>query len=309
MHSRAAVVGVGESRYFRAGGSDESALQLACTAIGNAIDDAGLTPADIDGLVTFSERAITATHLASLLGFGNLRYCAQAWSGGGNLGAATVNLADAAVCSGQATNVVAYRAVNQGRQGRFGQARSTNAADNEEAYLAPFGVGAPVIKNALLVKKFMSDFGISQESLAEISLAAYAHAQHNPRAVMYGRALTREAYHASRWIAEPFHLFDCCQENDGAAAVVVTTAERAVDLAAAAGLHPGRDLGDGADRWPVGIQRRGLSAGPVPHSRRAHLGRGRSQAEPRSTSCSSTRTSRARPLSPSLTSGSARPRA
>ena len=230
MHSRAAVVGVGESRYFRAGGSDESALQLACTAIRNAIDDAGLTPADIDGLVTFSERAITATHLASLLGFGNLRYCAQAWSGGGNLGAATVNLADAAVCSGQATNVVAYRAVNQGRQGRFGQARSTSAADNEEAYLAPFGVGAPVIKNALLVKKFMSDFGISQESLAEISLAAYAHAQHNPRAVMYGRALTREAYHASRWIAEPFHLFDCCQENDGAAAVVVTTAERAVDL-------------------------------------------------------------------------------
>jgi acetyl-CoA acetyltransferase len=227
---RAAVVGVGESRYYRAGGSPESALQLACTAIRRAVADAGLTPADIDGLVTFSERAITATHMASLLGFGNLRYCAQAWSGGGNLGAATVNLADAAVCSGQATNVVAYRAVNQGRQGRFGQARSTSPADNEEAYLAPFGVAAPVIKNALLVKKFMSDFGISQDSLAEISLAAYGHAQRNPRAVMYGRELTREMYHASRWIAEPFHLYDCCQENDGAAAVVVTTAERARDL-------------------------------------------------------------------------------
>ena len=81
-----------------------------------------------------------------------------------------LNLADAAVCSGQATNVVAYRAVNQGRQGRFGQARSTNAADNEEAYLAPFGVGAPVIKNALLVKKFMSDYrdlpGVAGRDLA-----------------------------------------------------------------------------------------------------------------------------------------------
>jgi acetyl-CoA acetyltransferase len=75
--------------------------------------------------------------------------------------------------------------------------------------------------------------------------------------MMYGRPLTREQYDASRWIAEPFHLYDCCQENDGAAAVIVTTAERARDLsatpayiaAAAQGNQP-RPLGaDGEDEY------------------------------------------------------------
>src|SRR3954451_25439567 len=246
MQGQAAVVGVGESVYYKAGASPHSALQLSCTAIRNAVADAGLQLSDIDGLVTFSERAISATHMASLLGFGNLRFCSQAWSGGGNLGSAALNLADAAVCSGYATNVVAYRAVNQGRQGRFGQARSLAPADEANAYSAPFGNAAPVINNALLVSKFMHQYGISQDALAEISLAAYAHAQRNPRAVMYGRELTREMYHASRWIAEPFHLFDCCQEIDCAAAVVVTSRERARDmaqspayiLAGASGMEP-----------------------------------------------------------------------
>ena len=81
----------------------------------------------------------------------------------------------------------------------------------------------------MLVKKFMHRYNISQDALAEISLAAYAHAQHNRRALMYGRPLTREAYHASRWIAEPFHLFDACQETDGAAALIVVAADRAKD--------------------------------------------------------------------------------
>ncbi len=90
--------------------------------------------------------------------------------------------------------------------------------------------------------RFMHEYGITQDTLAEIALTSYAHAQRNPRAVRYGSPLTREEYHASRWIAEPFHLYDCCPENDGAAALVVTTPERSRDLrqppvAIVAGAH------------------------------------------------------------------------
>lgn len=230
MAASAAIAGVGESVYYRAGRSPHDAFQLACIAIRAAVDDAGLELADIDGLVTFMDRSGDDARLASTLGFGNLRFCAHPWSGGGNLGAAALLLADAAVRSDQATNVVVFRSIDQGRGGRFGQARSTAAAGGEGAYLSPFGAAAPVVRNALLAARFLADHGLSCDPLAEISLAAYAHAQRNPRAVMYGRPLTREAYDDSRVIAEPFHLFDCCQENDGACAVVVTSTERARDL-------------------------------------------------------------------------------
>jgi acetyl-CoA acetyltransferase len=82
---------------------------------------------------------------------------------------------------------------------------------------------------AMQTMRYMHEHGVVQDSLAEVVLASYAHAQHNPRAVRYGSPLTREEYHASRWIAEPLHLYDCCPENDGAAAIVVTTPERARD--------------------------------------------------------------------------------
>lgn len=229
MHCRAAVVGVGESTYYQIGRSPHSALQLAAVAIERAVGDAGLRMSDVDGLVTWGDRNDPA-NLASWLGFGNLRFSANPSGGGGNLGAAVVNLADAAICSGQADVVVAYRGINQGREGHYGRARSLSPAAGEAAFLTPFGVAAPVVRNALLSSTFMHDHRVSQDSLANIALAAYGHAQRNPRAVMHGRELTRSDYHKSRWIAEPFHLFDCCQASDGAAAVVVTSSDRAVGL-------------------------------------------------------------------------------
>lgn len=229
MHGRTAVVGVGESTFYKVGRSPDSALVLGAIAIRRAVEDAGLQLSDVDGLVTWGDHNDPA-NIASLLGFGNLHVSANPWGGGGNLGAAVVNLADAAVCSGQAEVVVAYRAINQGRDGRFGRSTALDPAHGEAAYLAPFGVAAPVVRNALMTSAFMHRHEIDQDSLAEIALAANAHAQRNPRAVMYGKPLTREAYHESRWIAEPFHLYDCCQANDGAAAVVLTSAERARDL-------------------------------------------------------------------------------
>ena len=117
----------------------------------------------------------------------------------------------------------------------------------DDQFIIPYGVMSPAQRFAMKVTRFMHDHGIRQEALRAISLACYHHAQNNPNAVMRGRPLDAEKYDDSRWIIEPFfHLYDCCQENDGAAAVIVVPAERARDLphkpawvmACGAGLRP-----------------------------------------------------------------------
>lgn len=237
MFGRTAVTGIGESPYYRAGRSPNSVRQLVSVAVRRAIADAGLQPGDLDGIVTFHDHQHDAARLWSWLGLGELRFSARAWGGGGNGGGSAIQIADAAASAGYARNVLVYRAICQGTEGRYGRyngpARYSppGPAAIDEAFMVPFGAAAPTVKNALLIRRFMTQFDISQEAMAEISLACYAHAQLNPRAVMCGKPLTREAYHASRWIAEPLHLYDCCQESDGACAVIVSSAEVAMDLA------------------------------------------------------------------------------
>jgi acetyl-CoA acetyltransferase len=257
MRGAAAVTGIGESPYYRAGKSPHSVRQLASIAVRNAIADAGLGPADIDGIVTYHDNQHDAARLWSWLGLGELRFSAKAWGGGGNGGASAVQIADAAVCAGYASNVLVYRAICQGTEGRYGRYNApgrynpAGPSATDEAFMVPFGAAVAAVKNALLIKRFMHEHGISQEALADISLACYEHAQSNPRAIMYGRPLTREAYHASRWIAEPLHLYDCCQESDGACAIIVSPADRALDqpnppayiLASATGMESAGGIG------------------------------------------------------------------
>jgi acetyl-CoA acetyltransferase len=229
VRSRAVVVGVGESTYYRRGKAPETEFQLACIAIRNAVEDAGLSMSDVDGLVSYMDRN-EPVRLSAALGTGDLNWTAQTFGGGGNGAGAAVTLADAAVSAGYAECVVAYRALAQGQFSRYGQAGRMRRSSGAMAYTAPYGMLTPVQTTALQTTRYMHDHGITQDTLAEIALASYAHAQRNPRAIRYGTPLTREQYHESRWIAEPFHLYDCCPENDGAAAIVVTTAERARDL-------------------------------------------------------------------------------
>jgi acetyl-CoA acetyltransferase len=80
------------------------------------------------------------------------------------------------------------------------------------------------------VRRYMHEHGVKQEALRAVALASYHHAQRNPRAVMFGKPLDEAKYDASRWIVEPFHLYDLCLENDGAAAILLVSAERAPDL-------------------------------------------------------------------------------
>ena len=263
MHGKAVVVGVGESAYYKHGGSPDTEFQLACTAIRNAAKDAGLELSQLDGLVSYMDNRNSPLRVADALGFGEIKWSATPWAGGGNNSSATMHLADAAVSGGHADYVVCFRALAQGQFQRLGSGAGlmSGAAPEGLSWGLPYGLMTPAQECALQTARWMHDHGVSQEALASISLACYANAQLNPRAVRYGRPLTREDYHASRWIVEPFHLFDCCMENDGAAALIVTTPERAKDLSGkavpilATAQGKGPDIGINAfqQRWFPGM--------------------------------------------------------
>ena len=246
IHGRVAVVGVGESRYYKRGASPVSEFRLALDAILAAAEDAGIDVREIDGFCSYANDRNSPVRLAQALGCHDVAFSNMFWGGGGGGGAGAVGNAAAAVLAGFGKYVVAYRSLAQGQFGRFGQARPMAVAEGSSAYTAPYGLFVPAQRIAIQTRAFQDKYHIGQDPLAAIALASYHHAQSNPRAVMYGRPLNREAYDNSRWIAEPFHLFDCCQENDGAAAVILTTAERARDLqqkpvyvlAAAQGFDP-----------------------------------------------------------------------
>lgn len=230
VKDQVAVVGIGETTYYRRGESPFSEFQLTCDAILNAAADAGIDPHEIDGVASFSDDRNQGTRIASALGMRSMGFVNMFWGGAGGGVCGAVGNAAAALISGYAKYVVVYRGLAQGQFWRFGQSGHGGRLTGPDAYVAPYGVMTPAHHIALRTRRFMHEHGLSQDPLAAIALSSYAHAQLNPRAVMYGHPLTREAYDQSRWIVEPFHLFDCCQENDGAAAVILTTSERARDL-------------------------------------------------------------------------------
>ena len=153
------------------------------------------------------------------------------WGGGGGGGSGALANAAAAVATGQAEAVVVFRALAQGQFGRFGQGPRNNTISGIGAHTVPYGLMSAAQQFAMKVTRFMHDHGVGHDAQKAISLASYHHAQSNPRAIMYGRPLDEETYDSSRWITEPFRLFDCCQENDGAAAMLIVSADRAKDFA------------------------------------------------------------------------------
>ncbi|SEK15066.1 acetyl-CoA acetyltransferase [Variovorax sp. OK212] len=231
LRGRVAVVGIGETTYYKHGQSPDAEFKLALKAILAACADAGLDPRAIDGFASYSDDRNDASRLAAALGTRHLRSATMQWGGGGGGCCAAVANGAAAIAAGLADCVVVFRALAQGQHGRFGQVAGIDTVSGEKAYLMPYGVLSPPQRFAMRVRRFMHEHGVRQEALRAIALASYHHAQANPRAVMHGKPLSADTYDASRWIAEPFHLYDCCMENDGAAAIVLVAAERAKDFA------------------------------------------------------------------------------
>jgi acetyl-CoA acetyltransferase len=232
LRGKAAIAGIGESIYYKHGQSPDAEFKLALQAILAACRDAGIDPKEVDGFASYGGDRSEAVRLAAALGTHELRFSNMHWGGGGGGVAAAVANAAAAVHAGMADCVIAFRSLAQGQFARYGRSAGAATAAGDDAFLAPYGLMSPAQRFAMKITRFMTDNGIKHEALRSIAMASYRHAQTNPRAVMQGRPLTEEKYDASRWIIEPFHrLFDCCQENDGAGAVLVVAADRARDLA------------------------------------------------------------------------------
>ena len=230
MRGQVAIVGIGETTYYKRGQAPDAEFKLGLEAILKACEDAGISPSEVDGFASYSNDRNDPPRLAAALGIPELRFSNMQWGGGGGGGSGAVGNAAAAVASGYADCVVVFRALAQGQFGRFGQGAQVPRIQGRGAFTAPYGLMSPAQSFAMRVQRLFRDEGVSAETLKACSLASYHHAQQNPRAVMYGRPLSSEDYDNSRWIVEPFHLFDCCQENDGAAALVLMPADRAKDL-------------------------------------------------------------------------------
>jgi acetyl-CoA acetyltransferase len=231
IKDKVAIVGIGETNYYKRGAAPVSEFQLTCEAILKAVDDAGLDIEQIDGLASYSNDRNDPSRLQAALGLPDLSFSNMFWGGGGGGVCGAVGNASAAVATGMADCVVAFRSLAQGQYARYGRSGGAPLAAGDDAFLFPYGVMSPAQRFAMKVTRFMHETGIRQEALRAISLACYHHAQNNPNAVMRGRDLDEAKYDASRWIIEPFfHLYDCCQENDGAAAVIVVPSERAKDM-------------------------------------------------------------------------------
>lgn len=230
LRGKVAVVGVGETPYYRHGQAPDPEFVMCLKAILAACADAGLDPRDIDGFASYSDDRNTPMALATALGIRELRFSNMQWGGGGGGGAGALANASAAIVSGLADCVVVHRALAQGEFGRFGQGARIAGAPAEHGLAMPYGQMSPAQFFAPKVMRFMHEHNVGQEALRAIAMASYHHAQANPRAIMHGRPLSEQKYDESRWITEPFHLYDCCMENDGAAAVVLVSAERARHL-------------------------------------------------------------------------------
>jgi acetyl-CoA acetyltransferase len=242
---KTAIAGIGATEFSKH--SRRSELRLAVEAVKAALDDAGLTPKEVDGYCTFTMDNNPAIEVNRFLGGGDLTFFSRIHYGGG-AACATVQQAAMAVATGVADTVVCYRAMNERSQQRFGAGVQDRPPlpTTESAHFgwyAPYGLLTPASWVAMNATRYMHEYGATTEDFGRISVADRKHAATNPAAWFYGQPITLEDHQNSRWIIEPLRLLDCCQESDGAVAVVVTSLERARDLSQKPALIAGAAQG------------------------------------------------------------------
>ena len=225
----AVITGIGSTPIYRESG--RTVLDMALEAVRAAIADAGMEPGDVDGILSYQlGDSVPVQYVAEALGLPAVRWHNDI-SGGGTQCASILGDAQRAIEAGAAETVVIFRSLN-GRSGkRLGQTALRVGADAEEQFLLPYGTKGPVHLFAMVAQRFLHERKLTEEDLAGVVVQSRANAVPNERAIRR-QAMTRDEHRAAPYIATPLRLVDCCQENDGAAALVMT------DRRAAATAHP-----------------------------------------------------------------------
>jgi acetyl-CoA acetyltransferase len=228
INSKCAIVGIGQTEFSKDSGKSE--LSLALEAIMGAIEDAGLSPKEIDGVVRYRcDTSATDMMIATNLGMPELRFSAEVPYFGGSAGA-TVAQAAAAVEAGLANCIVCFRALNLRSAGWGSGIGESEAAEvDSRDFLQAFGFDFPMDIFAMMCRRHMHEYGTTSRQLGAIAVAERKYGAMNPHA-MRRKPITIEDHQKSKLAVDPLHELDSMFTNDGACAVVVTSKERARDL-------------------------------------------------------------------------------
>lgn len=234
LRDQAAIVGIGQTPFSKGLGRTE--FDMAVEAIHAACEDAGLSPHDIDGVARFDMESTDEEKLLSILS-PDLGYHVCTPFGGGGAVSVLVHAASA-ITTGLAKNVLVFRSRARGKQSGYGRGSNQGgrfwerlAAELPELdqWQVPYGLVTPFMEMAMIARRHMIEYGTTEEQFGEVAVALRRHAIRNPHAVMQ-TPMTLHDHRESRYVAEPFRLFDCNIETDGAVAMIVTSTERARDL-------------------------------------------------------------------------------
>jgi acetyl-CoA acetyltransferase len=242
FRDKAAIVGLGATPYSR--NSGVSTLTLALRAVTMALDDAGLTHRDVDGVACHRVGdSVQSVVVAQSLGIRDLRYH-QDLFGGGSSSNSMITSASMAVVTGMADVVVVWRSLNARSEMRMGGTGRSSPDTVEFQYQMPYGFMTPPQQFAMYARAWMHATSTPAEALGHVAINQRNNASRNERALMR-TPFSMEEYLESRWIVEPFRLLDCCLETDAAVAMVITSAERARDLRRTPVLVSGATFGSG----------------------------------------------------------------
>ena len=266
LSGAAAIVGIAETEYLR--GADELPVEMMLRVAQEAIADAGLQVQDIDGVMP-PPGYTTVEELAANLGIPSVAYSATVHMGGAS-SVAAVQDAAMAVATGVANNVLVvvgwngysvFRERPGARRPRRGMDANAVADVLVDFYL-PYGARSAAQFYGWIATRHQQLYGTLPTDLGEVAVAFREHARHHPKALMRDRPMSMEDYLASPWVSEPFRRFDCCVETDCAAAVIVTSTERARDLAQTPAVilgvaeghpSPADDIANRSDIFHIGL--------------------------------------------------------